>query len=295
MTHSVLTRLSGVLAMAAGLAACGATGGQPEPGLELSDDPMVGKFVWHDLMTDDVAAARRFYGNLFGWRFEKTVGPAGGDYTLIESGGRYIGGMVQLADPVNAEYSRWLNYLSVADVDDAVESTESAGGRAVVEPLDIGEIGRAAAVTDPQGAVLGLLRSRRGDPVDPAVHSAGDVVWNELVTADNSAAAEFYVSLAGFRIEAQKRPGRVRFVLNAQGRERAGIVNRPDEDVQPFWLTFFAVDDPAAAADRAEELGGEVLLAPSSELRGGTVALITDPAGAILALQQWPIEADHDG
>jgi len=31
-----------------------------------------GRFVWHDLMTKDVAAAKRFYGGLFGWQFENT-------------------------------------------------------------------------------------------------------------------------------------------------------------------------------------------------------------------------------
>jgi predicted enzyme related to lactoylglutathione lyase len=42
------------------------------------------------------------------------------------------------------------------------------------------------------------------------------------------------------------------------------------------------------AARRAAELGGEVLLTPSPELREGTLAVVTDPAGAVFALQQWP-------
>src|SRR5580765_8497591 len=29
-----------------------------------------GKFVWADLVTDDVAAAQKFYGGLFGWTFQ---------------------------------------------------------------------------------------------------------------------------------------------------------------------------------------------------------------------------------
>jgi hypothetical protein len=29
----------------------------------------LGKFVWHDLVSDDVPAARRFYGEMFGWQF----------------------------------------------------------------------------------------------------------------------------------------------------------------------------------------------------------------------------------
>jgi hypothetical protein len=48
------------------------------------------------------------------------------------------------------------------------------------------------------------------------------------------------------------------------------------------------VADPAAAAARAESLGGRILLAPSPEVREGTIAIVADPSGAILALQKWP-------
>lgn len=98
----------------------------------LSDEPLVGKFVWHDLITDDVEQARRFYGGLLGWSFEDTMHPNGGDYVLITSGQHFVGGIVELADPANEEYSRWLGYLSVADVDQAVAMTRAEGGTAVV-------------------------------------------------------------------------------------------------------------------------------------------------------------------
>ena len=46
------------------------------------------------------------------------------------------------------------------------------------------------------------------------------------------------------------------------------------------------VKDEIAYAERAEALGGEVLLGPDPELRDGTIALVVDPTGAVLALQQ---------
>jgi predicted enzyme related to lactoylglutathione lyase len=82
------------------------------------------------------------------------------------------------------------------------------------------------------------------------------------------------------------RRGGEYIILRAQGRERAGIMERPDARVEPLWLTHFAVADVEAAARRAAELGGRVLLAPAAELREGTLAVVTDPTGAILALQQ---------
>ena len=48
--------------------------------------------------------------------------------------------------------------------------------------------------------------------------------------------------------------------------------------------------DAAAAAKKAEALGGRILLAPKPEVRNGTLAIVTDPSGAALALQKWPIE-----
>ena len=43
-----------------GVAACTTTDAERLAGFELSEGPLTGKFVWHDLITDDVAVARRF-------------------------------------------------------------------------------------------------------------------------------------------------------------------------------------------------------------------------------------------
>lgn len=273
------------LALLLGAAACSTTG---DGGVDvpLSDRPLVGKFVWHDLITDDVGAVRRFYGGLLGWKFVRTSHPVAEDYTLIVSGGQFVGGIVYLEDTGTEDYSRWLPYLSVADVDAAVGLTVSAGGAAVVEPLELGAVGRAAAVTDPQGAVLGLLRSRIGDPDDSASAPPGGVIWNELLAADDADAADFYRALAGFDAVSIDRRGGDYTMLRAQDRDRAGILQRPDDRVTPQWLTHFAVADVARAARRTAELGGEVLLPPSADLREGTLALVADPMGAVFALQE---------
>lgn len=268
------------------LAACSGPAMDRDADLELSDEPLTGKFIWHDLITDDAAVARRFYGDLFGWSFETTVHPNGGDYTLIRRGGRYLGGIVELADPSDADYSRWLGYLSVADVDRAVALTRERGGRAIRGPLDLGEVGRVAAVEDPQGALIGLLRSRYGDPVDTASTGTGEIVWNEMLAADAAGAAAFYGALAGLQAVEEQRAGGVYRLLRAQGRDRAGILPRPNDDVQPVWLTHFAVADVDRAANQAAELGGTVLVAPDPAVRSGRFAVVTDPTGALLALYQ---------
>ena len=278
------------LVLALALVACQTTGGPASADLPLSDKPLLGKFVWHDLITDDVDAARRFYSGLFGWTFKETTRPGGGPYVLISSQGYFIAGMVELADPGEGQdYSRWLGYLSVMDVDAAATSTQAEGGEVVVAPRDLGNIARVAAIEDPQGAVLGLVRSKVGDPIDVGQAGAGRVGWNELLAADDDAAIEFYRTLAGFEVEKQQRRGGEYVTLRIAGVERAGILQRPAKDIKPVWLTYFGVADPAAAARRAGELGGEVLLAPSPDVREGTLALVIDPSGAVLALQKWPL------
>ena len=269
------------------LSACSAPLEDRLAAIPLSDQPLVGKFIWHDLVTDDVALSKRFYGSLLGWSFEDTTGPRGNPYTLVFNGNRLVAGMIELADPAGVDYSRWLGYLSVDDIEQAADFTRQQGGDVVAGPIDLSGIGRAAAVQDPQQAVVGLLQSSVGDPADSLEPGPGVVVWNELLAADASNAAGFYAALAGMEVEEQQRPRGVYRVLSAHGRERAGVMPRPDENVEPFWLTHFGVADVAAAAGQVEALGGRLLLGPDPEFRNGKMAVVVDPSGAILALSQW--------
>jgi len=267
----------------------------PGPGgvqMALTDTPLYGKFVWNDLITDDLSGAQAFYGGLFGWTFEKTERPGGGDYTLIVSGsGQYVGGMVHQADPGNGQdYSRWLGYIAVADVDEATRYTATTGGKVVVPARDIGMIARAAVVTDPEGAVVGLVNSVRGYPADIASVGAGEVAWHELLAENDGAAASWYTPLALYTVNQQQRPGGTYWLLDAAGRSRAGVMQRPNDQVQPVWLTHFRVTDLADSVARVKSLGGTVLLAPNPQVRRGALALVTDPSGALLALSDSTTE-----
>jgi predicted enzyme related to lactoylglutathione lyase len=260
----------------------------PGPGggtFDLTDTPLHGKFVWNDLITDDPQAARAFYGGLFDWTFVDTQRPSGGNYTLIVApSGRYVGGIVRQADPGDGvDYSRWLAYLAVPDIDESVDYANDSGGRIVVPARDIGKLARVAVIIDAQGAVVGLIHSNRGYPMDIDA-AAGEVAAHELLAADGRAAAEWYTPVAGFTVRDEQRPGGTYHWLVASGTPRAGIMQRPDDRVQPTWLTHFRVDDLAASVAKVQALGGQVLLAPSADVRGGSLAVAADPTGALLAL-----------
>jgi predicted enzyme related to lactoylglutathione lyase len=269
-----------------------ATGCVSTPGIDTSamsftHEPLVGKVVWNDLVTQDLDVARRFYGELFGWTFEQSTAPGGQPYLLARSGRIFVAGMVAVNSPSkNVVLSRWLPYMSVRDVDASVAKATASGATVLVGARDV-SLGRVAVIEDHEGAVLGLARSHIGDPDDTTTAPApGRVVWTELLANDPASASQFYQSVTGTTAHTIERRGGPYALLSDQTTDRAGILQNPSDDAAPVWLTYFGVADPASAAARVEALGGKVILPPSPQLRDGTMAVAADPTGALFALQK---------
>jgi predicted enzyme related to lactoylglutathione lyase len=283
-------RTSLMVVMMAGITACASTTTSLMSGMSLSDEPLTGKFIWHDLMTTDLEADKRFYSGLFGWTYEQRRGPNGKPYTLAKSGDRFVAGMVVEQRPKDgSDISRWLGYLSIPDVGLAIKKNGAAGGSTVVEQLEISDFVRVAAIIDPQGAVLGLAQSSIGDPDDSDAGKSGRVVWDELLASDTVTAARFYKELAGYKVDVQQRNGGEYTLLIADGVKRAGILKNPLDGVEPLWLTYFGVQDVMETTAKVSALGGRVLLSPAADIRHGKLALVVGPSGALLALQQLPL------
>ena len=117
-----------------------------------------GALSWNELNTRDVGGAREFYGGVFGWTFEDAVFDGSGTYTRIMLGDRPVGGLLdQEARDVPAEVPPyWQVYFAVEDTDAAVEQASAAGASLMVGPMDV-PAGRFAILTDPHGAVFGLI------------------------------------------------------------------------------------------------------------------------------------------
>ena len=177
--------------------------------------------------------------------------------------------------------------MSVADVDEAVARSVSAGADVAASARNL-NVGRVAAIVDPEGAVLGFARSNVGDPDDRTTAAApGRVVCSELLSNDPAATAAFYRSVVGYDVRETERRGGEYTFLSAAGKDRAGILENPSTEWKAVWLTYFGVDDPAAAAMQAKGLGGRIVLEASPEIREGSMAVVTDPSGAVLVLQRW--------
>lgn len=274
-------RLLGALAAVA-MVGC-APGVAAPPQSELTSTRTPGRIVWHDLVTSDLARAQAFYGGLLGWTFEAAP-KSKGRYVFIRHGGRVIGGMAEVKDGRNV--SQWLSHISTDDVDRAVAAATAAGGRVAVKPFAIGNTARVAVLQDPAGAPFGVVTLQPGDPAQPAEASVNGWLWHELWTRDKATAASFYRAVVGYQVEPLEASGTPYEAFKVGGQPRGGLQQVPS-NVQPNWLPYVRVENARALAQKASALGGRVLLAPVDSIRGGTLALVQDPTGAALALQEW--------
>lgn len=119
-----------------------------------------GAICWTELATRDAEAAKKFYSELLGWKLE-TSQAAGMNYTEIVVGDKHVGGIYQLDEACEEQAnapSRWMSYVAVDDVDAAARRTEELGGKVVMQPMDIPNVGRFCIINDPTGATISLIK-----------------------------------------------------------------------------------------------------------------------------------------
>src|ERR1700709_1717636 len=127
----------------------------------------------------------------------------------------------------------------------------------------------------------------------PTVESykQGVPCWVDLATSDVSGAIEFYGGLFGWRFDAYpmgpEQGGITYYMSTINGGNVAGLIElMPGMDQATAWNTYIAVDDADAAAQRAVDAGGTVLMAPDEIPGSGRSALVQDPEGARISLWQ---------
>lgn len=269
-----------------------------------------GSFVWFDLLVDNAEAVRSFYAELFGWTLEATDGS--GKYLSIVHEGQVIGGLAVADEADTADHRAvWLSSVSVADVDGVTAAAVASGGSLILEPRELPNRGRYSVIADPQGAAVVLLRSSTGDGVRraPEARQPGEWLWIELWTTDLGGAREFYTELLDYGVEVRKSRSADEgesasssaeedessyLILSRGGENRAGMMQLPFDEANPHWLPFVAVRDVYASVKVVERLGGHVVVSPDVVGRHDA-AIVVDPAGAVLGLQQWPRPSAQGG
>jgi uncharacterized protein len=254
-----------------------------------SGEHHVGKVVWADLVTPDLAAAERFYGGLFGWTFQ-TIHTGESDYAVARADGRAVGGLFQKAIPAGEhQQSAWLTFIAVRDVDAAKRVALAHGAKVVADSRTYPARGRQAVLSDPEGAVFALLASSSGDAPD-FLAAPGEWIWSSLLSKDPAAEAGFYQGVFAYDVfDLASDDGLEHVILSSDDYARASANAFPGGSARrhPHWLNFVRVDSTADATAKAVALGGRVLVEAHADRHGGMVAVVADPAGAPVGLMEW--------
>lgn len=247
-----------------------------------------GKVIWIDLFTADVKAATKFYTETFGWTSEE-IKIREVEYILMRNFGRPVAGLVhrKKVRGENAE-GLWVAYLSVNSISKVIIASKGQGGRVLVEPGVLDGRGGHAVIADPEGSIIGILKSMSGDPPD-FQPIPGDFAWSNLLSRNEDAAARFYSSVFNYDPIQADDPDKVnQYYLTSDDYARIGIAALiDDDDATPGWIHFIRVKNLEKTLNKALGAGAQTLVGPTANLFDGRIAVIADPVGAALGLIEW--------
>ncbi|WP_438381278.1 VOC family protein [Asaia sp. BMEF1] len=254
-----------------------------------------GKIVFSMLVTPDLAGAERFYSALFGWGF-RPVNDGKTPRVEITLGTQPVGMIVahKLDDPRH-DVPFWMPFLSTSDTATVARVTKQQGGKTLFGPRPIAGLGQAVIVSDPQHGLYAALSAQSGDPVDrdsdPVLNSWS---WATLLSPAPRAAAGYYQLLFNYKIVASPEADSPQhYMLTSQDKERASINTLPpgmEPRDRARWIQFIEVRDSAAVSNRAQALGGRVIVPTHVDRDGAQIAVLADPGGAVFGV----IESQKD-
>lgn len=251
---------------------------------------------WADNASPDPRAAAGFYSALFGWETENRM-PEGSEaeYHMATLRGKDVAAFGP--QPMDGVPPVWNTYVTVTDADATAQTVVDAGGAVLMPPFDVLEAGRMGVFADPAGAVF-MAWQPRGSIGAELVNEPNTLTWNELATNDVEGAKAFYATVFGWQPTSMDFAGGEYTIWNRGGTEPkmgtpeeggtglGGMLSLDafPEGTPPFWLVYFAVADVDAVAAKAQELGGNVVMAPFDAEGVGRIAGLTDPQGAVFSV-----------
>jgi predicted enzyme related to lactoylglutathione lyase len=251
-----------------------------------------GAFSWVELATTDTEGGKKFYSELLGWTYQDMPIGDGSYYTMFSLHGKYVAALFEM-QPEQRQAGmppHWASYITVDNVDETTAKVQAAGGTVSSQPFDVLDSGRMSVIQDPTGAIVSLWEARNHI-------GAGYVTfWNELLTRDVAAAADFYRTLLGWTVGMDTLDG-MTFAACLNGErpvavilpipDAATIMSIPDAggDMPSNWVVYFGVPDFDLSLAKAQELGGTLVASPR-EHAGYRFALIQDPQGAMFYIMK---------
>lgn len=247
-----------------------------------------GVFCWVELSTPDPDAAKAFYTGLFGWELEDRPIVSGGIYSMLQLDGKNVTALSSMPPDMQAQGlpAFWSSYVNHSNVDSVAENILAAGGTVLFPPMDVMEYGRMALGQDPTGTPFGVWQPAEHIGAE-LVNMPNTLIWNELQTRQPEAAKAFYEAVFGWG-SATDENGYVTY--DVDGRMQAGMITMDENwgpDTPTNWSVYFMVEDVAAKAALAQELGGTVLVPATQAGSMGIFAVIADPQGGIFNIMSF--------
>jgi hypothetical protein len=249
-----------------------------------------GRFLWHELLTSDTAAAIDFYTKVVGWKTEAWTGMP--EYMMWVGSRGPVGGVMTLPEEARQMGSppTWLAHIGTPNADATAEQAVRLGGKVLKPAVSIPTVGRFVILADPQGAVFSAFTPETPMAMDIEA-KAGDFCWHELITTDTDAGFRFYSQLFGWEKtdSMDMGPSGTYQLFGWPGVSQGGVYRKPAEmQAPPSWMHYTEVPDVRKVTPRIKELGGMVIMGPHQIPGGGWIVIATDPQGAAFALHQAP-------
>jgi predicted enzyme related to lactoylglutathione lyase len=243
-----------------------------------------GAFCWVDLGTPDVAAAKKFYASVLGWKSEpKPGGPPDNPYFKQLLDGHEISAIYRMVkmSVKKKQVPFLLPYIAVESVDRTIKKVVAAGGTLHLGPHDVPGSGRMAIFGDPAGAAFAIWEAQ-GNIGTEMAETPGTVCWHDLNTPDQKTSAQFYAKVFGWKMVTQEFSGNDYYLFKVAGKAEGlgGMWPQPMKKYPPTWFTYFVVKNCARSVTKATKLGGKALLGPITVPETCTFSIIQDPQGA---------------
>ena len=265
--------------------------------------------VWWDLASRNVDATKAFYSGLLGWEWHDLMSSPEGVFSQAQLGDKVVGGVYTYSEgmPLPPEPFNWVNAFWVDDAEAAMNRAVEKGGSVIMPACDDpANGGKKSLLTTPEGAPFVVWSGEKGVE-NEAFWETGGVCWVEYYTRDVAELNEFIGHVFGSRyqrVDLTRPPtdhedaeGEIEYEyhwLKVPGLEpdRGGMMEMDESwgDMPSHFMTYFRVEDCAASAAKAAELGGEVCV-PPTEIPPGWFSVINDPHGATFSIMSMrPME-----
>lgn len=247
-----------------------------------------GSFCWVELATSEQDAAKNFYSSLFGWQVNDMPMPEG-VYSMFQLQGRNAGAAYTLKKEQAAAGvpPHWGLYMAVANTDQSAKKAIDLGGKLLMQPFDVFDIGRMAVVQDPTGAAFCIWQEKRAK-AESIAGVEGTLCWADLMTRDTARAEKFYSGLLGWTFgKDEKDPSGYTHIKN--GEEFIGGMppsSHLQGNIPPHWIPYFLVNNCDATIAKAKSQGAKTCVPATNLENVGRFAVLSDPQGAAFAIFQ---------